>query len=257
VVPQKSIQLYSNKAEAYDKYRPNYASGAIQAFKSSSGLPGSAIVLDMGSGTGTLTRHLLKHFDTVLAIEPNKEMREIAQKRLCGHFGFYSIAAVAEKIPLPDNSITLITAGQSIHWFQPELTLYEFQRIAVSDAWLLLVSIRSVNEEFNQALESIFREEHGLLRQSERPPSDLVPKEYYFENNHFEINQFSQKIPETWPNFLAGLGTAAYAPDEDHPSYPIFEKAAGSVFEQFMVDGLIYWDIVTEIYYGHLRKKFL
>ena len=249
-----STQLYSNKAKSYNQYRPDYAQEAVSDFKVLSNLPKSTVVMDVGSGTGTLTRHLLEHFDTVYAVEPTNEMREIAEKHLSSFPGFFSVAEQAENTLLPDNSVELITVGQAIHWFQPELTLAEFQRIGMFTTWLLLANIRSVNEEFNQALNTIFTEDNGLLPRSEHPPSDQVPKEYYFEGGHCTTIKFLHNKSESWECFLGGLGSAAFAPDEDQPLYSEFVKAARKVFNRFQVDEVFIWNIATEISFGYLAS---
>jgi len=210
------------------------------------------VVVDIGSGTGMLTRHLLAYYDTVYAVEPTPEMRLIAEKSLGTHPGFHSLDARAEEIPLPDHSVNLIAVGQAIHWFQPEAALAAFQRIGKPKTWLLLAHIHSKDEELNQAISTIFREEYGLLPSSEHPPSNLVPNGFYFIHGQFETRLFPHSRQESWECFLGGIGTAAYAPDYDHPLYDKFVQAARDVFERFSHNHLLTWNIATEISFGYL-----
>jgi len=251
--PADATQLYTNKAGIYGQHRPEYNPEAISTFQAAVGLPRCTIVLDTGSGTGLLTRHLLKHYETVYALEPSANMQAVAAAKLGEHPGFKPLTAPAERIPLSNQSVDLIAAGQAIHWFQPEAALVEFQRIAKPGAWLLLAYIKSRDEALNQALGTIFTEENGLMPLSEQPPSDLVPKSFYFAGGEFETQQFPHNHPETWECFLGGMATAAFAPNLDHPLYGNFIQAARKVFEQFSKDGILDWKIATEISYGCLE----
>jgi len=250
----KPTQLYTNKAVIYAKHRPDYAPEAFAAFQKITKLPRHSVVVDVGSGTGMLTRHLLKHFDTVYGVEPTPEMRKIAEDEFKYETSFHSLGSKAENISLPDNSVHLIAVGQAIHWFQPEKTLAEFQRIAKPRTWLLLTHIKSLDDKLNKAVEIIFTEENGLLPRSKQPPSNLVPPGYYFKDRGFETLKYPYARSESWECFLGGIVSAAYAPNKGHLLYPKFVQAARQVFDQFSQDALLIWNIATEISFGYLAQ---
>jgi len=56
--------------EDYERGRPGYPAEAVDV----AGLPSSATVLDLGAGTGKLTRLLVSKFVRVVAVEPDDEM---------------------------------------------------------------------------------------------------------------------------------------------------------------------------------------
>jgi len=250
-----SIQLYTKKAGNYARFRPEYAPEAISAFVDAAELTHDSVVVDIGSGTGLLTRHLLDHFDTVYAVEPTLEMRQIAEGDLSGRNGFNSVAAQAENTTLPESTAQVIAVGQAIHWFNPELALPEFQRISTPGTWLLLTNIKSTDESLNQALDTIFTADHGLLPKANQPHSDLVPKDYYFREGKYTTTQFPHSMNESWESFLGGIGTAAFAPDEDNPGYPDFVDATRQVFNQFSSHGVLTWHIATETSFGYLAEE--
>ena len=74
-------------------------------------------IADIGSGTGILTQQLIHECSKVYAIEPNSDMRRVAEKRLRNEPGFISINGTAENTTLENESIDYITAAQSFHWF--------------------------------------------------------------------------------------------------------------------------------------------
>lgn len=246
-------KLYSTKAKKYFRFRPDFNPEAIDSFVEISGLEQESRVADIGSGTGMLTRHLLDHFDIVYAIEPNDAMRTVSEDNLKEVIGFHSISAPAENIPLPGNSVDLITVGQAIHWFQPEPALVEFQRIAKPGTWLLLATITTMDAELKNAIGGIFTEENGIPPKSKQAPSSEVSINYYFAKGKYETRLFPHVHPETWESFLGGIGSASFAPDENHPLYKNFERATRHVFNRFSHAGILHWEIATEISFGYLK----
>ena len=47
-------------------------------------------------------------------------MREKAVKALSGFPDFIPVAAPAEATTLPDNSVSAVTMGSALHWFDPD-----------------------------------------------------------------------------------------------------------------------------------------
>ena len=83
-------------------------------------------VLDLGAGTGKLTRALVALGHDVIAVEPSPEM--IAQLRRALP-GVEAIEGAAERIPVPDGRFDVVTAGQAFHWFEAERALPEIARV--------------------------------------------------------------------------------------------------------------------------------
>ena len=111
-----------------------------------------------------------------------------------------------------------------------------------------------MDEALNQALNTIFTADHGLLPQADQPPSDLVPKDIYFKEGKYTTTQFPYSRDEPWECFLGGIGSAAFAPDENNQAYPDFVEATRQVFNQFSKNGVLTWQIATEISFGYLAE---
>jgi len=122
-------QRFSSRVENYIKYRPGYPNEVIEALRSECGLTCDSIVADVGSGTGILTEMFLRNGNTVYGIEPNREMREAAERLLKDYPRFNSVAAQAEETMLGDASVNFVTAGQAFHWFDREKARTEFARV--------------------------------------------------------------------------------------------------------------------------------
>jgi len=243
---------FSSKAQVYARYRPDFSPQTIAVLKNATRLSSEARVIDIGAGTGMLSRHLLAHFATVYALEPNSEMRTVA----CAEFGdlpgFCPLAAQAEAIPLATDSMDLITAGRVLHWLQPEPTRTEFRRIAKSDAWLAIVRLRMLDEDFLKSMRELRTPENGFRTRNEDPHPGDVPIEFYFADEQYQTLTFLHTHRQTLEAFIGGLQSGSYAPDSDHPLFENFLKAARDVFETLSKGEIMTLQVSTEILFGKL-----
>lgn len=123
-------------AGSYDRYRPTYPPEAIDwAIGSPTARPGrlatgpaSAVlrVVDLGAGTGILTRVLLGLGHEVLPVEPDAAMRD---QLASATPGAQPLAGSSEAIPLPDGSADAVVAGQAYHWFDRTRAPLEIARV--------------------------------------------------------------------------------------------------------------------------------
>jgi SAM-dependent methyltransferase len=117
---------FETVAAAYERHRPDYPEEALRWAVDRLGLSGSARVLDLGAGTGKLTRGLVALGFDVVAVEPGAPMLEqlrAAVPQAEAHEG------PAESIPLPDSSVDAAFAGQAYHWFDRERAVPELHRV--------------------------------------------------------------------------------------------------------------------------------
>ena len=116
----KTTEKFTGKSDIYSKCRPNYPMEYIKYLISYNNLTSDNIISDIGSGTGILSRQLLDNNLKVIGVEPNDDMRSVAQKSLANYTNFVSINGTAENTGLENESINLITVAQAFHWFDKE-----------------------------------------------------------------------------------------------------------------------------------------
>ncbi len=113
----KTTGNFTDKADIYAKYRPSYPNEYIDYLFSANQLNSDRIVADIGSGTGIFSHQLLERGLHVIGVEPNNDMRNVAEQSLNIHSRFISINATAENTTLKENSVDLVTVAQAFHWF--------------------------------------------------------------------------------------------------------------------------------------------
>src|SRR5438094_175858 len=111
---------FTRGAADYEKARPDYPSAALELL----GLAPGRTVVDVGAGTGKLTRQLVETGARVVAVEPLDAMR-----RLIPTDGVEILAGTAEALPLPTASADVATAAQAFHWFHAAEALGEMHRV--------------------------------------------------------------------------------------------------------------------------------
>ena len=109
-------------ASHYERYRPGPPAAAVDWI-----LPeGARTVVDLGAGTGALTRLLVGRVADVLAVEPDDRMRAVLSEVVPSA---RAVAGRGESMPLPDASADAVIASSSWHWMDVVPTLTEVARV--------------------------------------------------------------------------------------------------------------------------------
>ncbi|HEY1917031.1 MAG TPA: class I SAM-dependent methyltransferase [Streptosporangiaceae bacterium] len=109
-------------ASVYERSRPSYPDEAIDWLLP----PGARRVLDLGAGTGKLTRGLRDHGLEVMAVEPSEGMRAELSRVLAD---VTVLAGSAEDIPLDNGTVDAILVAQAWHWVDPARAVPEVARV--------------------------------------------------------------------------------------------------------------------------------
>lgn len=113
-------------AEAYERSRPDYPSEAIDRLIQELEVTRSCRAMDLGAGTGKLTRLLLPTGAALVAVEPVEAMRVafstvLPEVRLVG--------GVAEALPFLDETFDAVVCAQAFHWFDGDRALPAIHRV--------------------------------------------------------------------------------------------------------------------------------
>jgi SAM-dependent methyltransferase len=113
-------------SDLYEQIRPEYPKAAVDILVRELGIGRGRVVVDVGAGTGKLTRMLAPTGATLIAVEPVAEMRERLAESVPVAVPF---DGAAEHMALRDGSADAITVAQAFHWFDADRALGEFHRV--------------------------------------------------------------------------------------------------------------------------------
>jgi SAM-dependent methyltransferase len=123
---------FARVADAYEQSRPGYPADAVLWLAGET----PCDVVDLGAGTGKLTRSLAALGHHVVAVEPLGEMLDRLRAAVPG---VTAVAGSAESMPLPDGAADVVACAQAFHWFDQEPALAEIARVLRPSGRLALV----------------------------------------------------------------------------------------------------------------------
>jgi MOSC domain-containing protein YiiM/SAM-dependent methyltransferase len=135
-IHEQAARGFAAAADAYERGRPEHSTESVELLSRELGFGAGSRVVDLGAGTGKLTRQLVAIGADVVAVEPVAEMRAKIGTLLPG---VEAIAGTAEDLPLSNHSVDAVLAAQAFHWFDGLRALSEIRRALLPDGGLGLI----------------------------------------------------------------------------------------------------------------------
>jgi ubiquinone/menaquinone biosynthesis C-methylase UbiE len=117
---------FGNTAREYELGRPEWPEELIERVVRELELGPQATVLDLGAGTGKLTRDLVPRARLVYAAEPDDAMRGVLEEVVPEA---EALAGSAASIPLPDDSVDVVFTAEAFHWYASDESVGEIMRV--------------------------------------------------------------------------------------------------------------------------------
>jgi len=248
------LTRFSNRSDNYAKFRPGYPAEVIDILRHDCGLSETSIIADVGSGTGILSELFLQNGNSVVAIEPNAAMREVAERLLRRYEKFTSINAAAEGTTLEPRSVDFVTAAQAFHWFDRVRAKREFARILKPAGWVVLIwnERRLDSTAFLRAYEDLllrFGTDYEKVRH-ENVAGEIAE---FFSPQSFELRTLENAQYFDFESLKGRLLSSSYSPDQDHPNFAPMLEELERAFHANQKDGIVSFEYETKVYYGHLQ----
>ena len=123
---------FGQLADEYDRWRPSYPAAAVEWLAP----PAPARVVDVGAGTGKLTKLLVAQGLEVDAVEPDERMLAVLAR---SNPGVRVHQSDSSHLPVPGASLDAVLVADAWHWFDPVPTVDEVRRTLKPTGWLGIV----------------------------------------------------------------------------------------------------------------------
>ena len=249
-------ERFSSRVDNYLRYRPDYPEAVFGLLSERCGLAPGAAVADLGSGTGILTTQLLEHGAEVFAVEPNRGMREAAERQLSGRPGFHSCPGTAEATTLADHSIRLIVAAQAFHWFHPQRARTEMLRILAPGGSVALIWNERPPEAtpFFDAYEQLLRRhcaEYDQVTGSRANPETVRS----YLGCDPQLATFPHRQILDFEGLQGRLMSSSYAPEPGHPEHEPLLAGLRGLFERHAEEGRVEFPYRTLVFFGRPARS--
>ena len=180
----------------------------------------SATVLDLGAGTGKLTRVLADRYARVVAVEPLDELRAILAERVPDAD---VRTGSAESIPLGDAEVDAVFAGQAFHWFANDNGVREIARVLRPGGVLALMWNQTDGES---PLPNAYRRRLSELHDEGRPEGsdENILRRFPFGEEHEDSVRHEQV--STRDDVLAFAASVSWIAKRDDREQVLEELAA-------------------------------
>lgn len=246
---------FDGYAKDYTAGRPNYATQLIDGIFNNYGLSENSVIADIGSGTGKFSRQLLDMGSIVYSVEPNDDMRSVAEKELSGYPDFNSVCGDAENTTLKSGSIGFITTAQAFHWFDIRRFRNECVRILKENGRVAIIyNVRDQSDILNQELYQIYSRYCPRFKGFSGGIIKDDPRIKEFFGGKYDYLSFDNPLFFDKDKFVARSLSGSYSLKEGDTGYKEYMDAIIDVFNRHSGDGIVKMGNSSVAYIGRIVK---
>jgi ubiquinone/menaquinone biosynthesis C-methylase UbiE len=138
--------VFDEIAAEYDRHRPAYPDELIDQACRVAGIGSGDHVLEVGCGSGQLTRGLAARGLRVTALDPGTSLIALARRNLEGAGAVEFVNARFEDAPLPRERFAAVFSASAFHWVDPEVSWQKAADVLVPGGTLALVQYCGLEE---------------------------------------------------------------------------------------------------------------
>jgi ubiquinone/menaquinone biosynthesis C-methylase UbiE len=245
---------FTGLAESYARCRPTYPQAALDFILAHCDLGPGSLVVDVGCGTGISSRLFAAREPRVLGVEPNDEMRCLAEATPPppGVPPPVYRKGRAEETGLADRSANAVLAAQAFHWFEPEASFREFRRILKPRGWVVLMwNEHDLGDPFTAAFDALVfsAPEAASVEVPRRQSGEVLLVSPRFVEAERRVFANEQTLDED--GLLGRAFSASYAPREEAAAQ-VFAAKLREVFRRFQRNALVVLRYETSVYVARL-----
>jgi SAM-dependent methyltransferase len=138
--------VFNEVADEYDRHRPTYPDVLIDRACKVAGIEPGAPVLEVGCGTGQLTRSVVARGLRVTAVEPGLQLITRAREHLADAGEVQFVNARLEEAALPRAHFQAVFSAAAIHWIDPDVSWHRAADALIDGGTLALISYFGLEE---------------------------------------------------------------------------------------------------------------
>ena len=139
-------KVFDEIAAEYDRHRPGYPDELVGQACQVAGIGSGDHVLEVGCGSGQLTRGLIARGLHVTALEPGVSLVALARQNLEGAGQVEFVNARFEDALLPREQFQAVFSASAFHWVDPEVSWQKAADVLVPGGTLALVQYFGLEE---------------------------------------------------------------------------------------------------------------
>ena len=149
-IPESTARRYGKVfdeiAAEYDRHRPAYPDELVDQACQVAGIGSGDHVLEIGCGSGQLTRSLVARGLHVTALEPGTSLIALARQNLDGAGEVEFVNAQFEDALLPRAQFAAVFSASAFHWVDPKISWQRAADVLVAGGTLALVQYFGLEE---------------------------------------------------------------------------------------------------------------
>jgi ubiquinone/menaquinone biosynthesis C-methylase UbiE len=140
-------KVFDEIAAEYDRNRPRYPDALVDQACQVAGIGDGDRVLEIGCGSGQLTRSLVARGLHVTAIEPGTNLVALARRNLEGAGAVEFMNARFEDASCPREHFRAVFSASALHWVDPGVGWLKIAEVLVPGGTLALISYFGLEEQ--------------------------------------------------------------------------------------------------------------
>ena len=251
IIENDSKKFYYGKQEDYSRYRPTYSIELFELLSKEFDM-NNKVIVELGAGTGKFSKIASSYCKQIYYVEPNIDMINKGKEYCKDCNNIIYINKSAELTGLSENSVDIVFAVQSFHWFDKQKLKQEVSKILKDDGYFAIVWNDWVDEknEFSKEYFKYISDWNTKLTGKTYQHKNVDDRKNFFKNGEYKTYTFIHSKKYTI-DMLVGLSKSlSYAPKENSEYYKEFIDGIVSIFNKYKKDDKVHFDFHTEMFIG-------
>jgi SAM-dependent methyltransferase len=203
-------------AELYDRVRPTYPAEVLKDITELAGIGSGSRVLEIGCGTGQLTRPLAELGCEIVAVELGPRLADLARKNLAEFRRVRVVTGSFEERSPEEESFDAVVSATAFHWLDPATRVTKAADVLKPLGSLAIVITHHVAREqdsfFDDSQECYERWDPGHVPGSRPPrPADVpIDTQEIEESRRFDppvVRRYSSELEYSTREYIDLLST--------------------------------------------------